>query len=259
MLKKSIFTYGLIGILLISMSMIFNLAEAANQSAKPDIRLYTLNCGYIDIHDASSFFEPGFCPHKSMRLADPCFLIKHPKGWMLWDLGLGDQYAAYPNHTFKDDPVGITMIVPQTLTAQLKTLGLTPQDIKFIGLSHAHFDHTGNAPLFVNSTWLLQRAEYQFMQQKPLSPAVESSTFATLKNVHKKLLNGYYDVFGDSSVVILSTPGHTPGHQSLKLMLPHMGLVILSGDLYHTRLSYLYNQVPSLTPVMLKLWHQDSR
>jgi N-acyl homoserine lactone hydrolase len=58
-------------------------------------------------------------------------------------------------------------------------------------------------------------------------------------------LRGDHDVFGDGSVVILSTPGHTPGHQSLLVRLPKRGPVVLSGDLVHFQSNWDNRRVPS--------------
>lgn len=237
---------GFFGLICFIFGFVFNSVEAEptatkNNSSK-DIRLYALNCGYLDIHDMAPFFNKGFYPHKPMRLADPCFLIKNPNGWMLWDLGVGDKYVGHP---VDNKQLGVTVSAPLLLTAQLKQLGLTPKDIKFVGISHAHFDHTGNANLFPNATWLMQQDEYNFMQQEPRLPTIDDGALSVVKDAPKKLLKGDYDVFGDGTVIILSTPGHTPGHQSLEIKLPHQGLVILSGDLYHVRANYIFNQVPS--------------
>lgn len=210
-----------------------------------DIRIYALNCGYITIHDMAPFSDTNFYPHKEMTLADPCFLIKHPQGWLLWDIGWGSQYEG---HATEIKQRNINVNVPTSLQAQLKQLGLKTSDIRFVALSHAHLDHSGDAgdvQLFSNATFLVQKAEYDFTQQKPLQASVKPETFKNLSNSHKQLLNGDYDVFGDGSVMILYTPGHTPGHQSLKVLLPHTGLVILSGDLYHTRQAYQYKLVPT--------------
>jgi glyoxylase-like metal-dependent hydrolase (beta-lactamase superfamily II) len=160
----------------------------------------------------------------------------------LWDLGLGDQYV---NHPTEDKKHQIVINVPVSLVSQLKQLGLTPNDIQYVAFSHTHFDHTGNIGLFPNATFIMQKAEYKYTQQKPLSSAVTDGLFSILKNKHKILLTGDYDVFGDGTVQILSTPGHTPGHESLKLQLPKRGVVILSGDLYHTRDAYLHKLVPT--------------
>lgn len=236
-----------LGLIYFMLSFIFNLSYSESSAAiknnsNKDIRLYTLNCGNLDIHDISDFFSKGFYPHKPMRLADPCFLIKNPNGWMIWDLGVGDKYV---DHPYENKQLGVSISAPLLLTAQLKQLGLTPNDIKFVGISHAHFDHTGNAKLFPHATWLVQQKEYNFMQEKPTSPAINDEVLSVLKTAPHKLLKGDYDIFGDGTVIILSTPGHTPGHQSLEIKLSHQGLVILSGDLYHLRANYLFDQVPS--------------
>ncbi len=229
-------------LLLLTTGFVMSLFALNLSHAKPvDVRLYVLNCGYIDFHDFSSFSDTHFYSHQPMRLAAPCFLIKDPKGWMLWDLGLGDQYL---NHPHKDDKLDIIFTVPVSLTEQLKQIGLVPNDIKLIGISHAHFDHMGNLGLFPNATFIMQRQEYKYLQERPAPVGILDSTYAFLKDKHKILLNGDYDVFGDGAVEILSTPGHTPGHESLKVVLPHKGTIILSGDLYHTRQAYTHKLVP---------------
>lgn len=196
------------------------------------VRLYSLHGGYIDIHDMSVFSDTQFYPPQAMRLANPCFLVQHPRGWLLWDFGLGDQYL---DHPFENTEHGFTFIVPITLAAQLKQLGLAPDDIQWIALSHNHIDHIGNINLFPNATLLMQRAEYGHTDQKP----------DFLANMKKVLLDGDHDVFGDGAVQILSTPGHTPGHTSLKVVLANQGVIILSGDLYHTRQAYTHRLVPA--------------
>ncbi|MDQ5922158.1 MAG: N-acyl homoserine lactone hydrolase [Pseudomonadota bacterium] len=209
----------------------------------PDINLYTLNCGYIDINDGYYFSDTGFYPHKPIYLADPCFLIKHPNGWLLWDTGLGDQYLG---HKFKDTKHSVTLDVPLSLSAQLKQFGITADNIKYVGLSHTHFDHTGNVNLFQNSTWILQRTEYQSLQGE-ITNAQDKSIISILQSAktNKILLDGDYDVFGDGSIIVLRTPGHTVGHQSLQINLLNSGVLILSGDLYHTRKAYQFKQIPA--------------
>ena len=196
-----------------------------------NVRLYSLHGGYIDIHDMTIFSDTQFYPPQRMRLANPCFLIQHPQGWLLWDFGLGDQYLDQP---FEHTQDGFTFIVPISLAAQIKQLGLTPNDITFAALSHNHIDHIGNMSLFSNSTLLMERTEYEHIQQKP----------SFLSGMKKMLFAGNYDVFGDGTVQILSMPGHTPGHASLKVTLSNQGVIILSGDLYHTRQAYLHRLVP---------------
>lgn len=226
------------------LSLFYCLALLAKTPEKPstDIRLYALDCGILDIHDGASFSDNDFFPHKPLHLADPCFLIKHPKGWLLWDLGIGDQYVG---HKTENKVYNLTISAPVSLISQLKQLGLSPNNIQFIAVSHLHFDHVGNINLFPNTTLLLQRSEYNSTLQEPLPPAVLNNTVQALKTVPKKLLDGDFDIFGDGTVQILRTPGHTMGHQSLEVLLPRHGAVIISGDLYHTRASYQNKLVPA--------------
>lgn len=209
-------------------------------ASTPDIRLYTLDCGTLEIHDKSHFSDTNLYPHKPMHLVDPCFLVKHQNDWLLWDLGLGDQYIDHPADSKE---YGSKIIVTKSLITQLKQLGLKPDNIKYVAISHAHFDHTGNASLFPHAMWLIQKAEYQFIQQ-PSAEAVPKNLFKILQPFPKTLLDGDDDVFGDGTVEIIRTPGHTPGHQCLLIRLPHYGVVILSGDLYHTRTDYRLKQIP---------------
>ncbi len=210
-------------------------------AAAPDVRLYTLNCGYINVHDNASFSDTDYYSHTPTKLADPCFLVKHNNDWLLWDLGLGDQYVG---HVTESSQYGVSLIVPVSLADQLKALKLAPNDIKYVAVSHAHFDHTGNISLFPHSTLLMQRKEYASIQNNPPPMAVKDSLYSYLETMPKKLLDHDYDVFGDGSVLIIRTPGHTPGHQSLQLQLAKSGVVVLSGDVYHSRAAYRYKLVP---------------
>ncbi|CAN5407994.1 N-acyl homoserine lactonase family protein [soil metagenome] len=241
MFKIKYFTIGYLLIMHFATANSATLSAKQTTNATKDIRLYTLNCGTLDIHDFASFSDNNFYAHKPRQLVNGCYLIKHPKGWLLWDLGVGDQYVG---HKTEEKKYGVTITVPVTMIAQLKELGLTPKDIHYVAISHAHFDHVGNAHLFPGATWLIQDAEYQAMQQEKLPTAVNKSTVQILKPFTKVLLRGDYDVFADGLVRIISTPGHTTGHQSLVLQLPHSGTVILSGDLYHARESYTHKLVP---------------
>jgi N-acyl homoserine lactone hydrolase len=131
-----------------------------------------------------------------------------------------------------------------TLLDQLKAIGLTPADISYLSFSHMHFDHTGNANEFPGATWILNKAEIAWAESKP-GAFVNPDSFSDYKTAKTQMIDGDYDVFGDHSVVILKTPGHTPGHQSLKLILKKSGVVILSGDLWHLRDNYRFQRVPT--------------
>lgn len=212
---------------------------ASNVSAqsKPGIeKLYILNCGEGVAGDISRW-SPGVNVGKSMDFVDNCYLIKHAQGWMLWDTGISDAVAAMPNGLAPADPRATHWRKPKTLAAQLDSLGVKPTDIKFIAVSHTHPDHAGNVEMFPQALLLVQKAEYEW--PTPLG------TLGRFKPDHPVTkLEGDRDVFGDGSVVILSTPGHTPGHQSLLVRLPKTGAVVLSGDAVHFKSNWENRGVP---------------
>ena len=206
----------------------------------PGLRVYTLDCGRATAADAGFLSDTGEYDGKPLSVADPCFLVRHPKGILLWDTGLSDKMAE--EKPPRDDE-GNRMIVTVTLAAQLKALGLAPSDITYIAFSHMHFDHTGNANLFGASTWILNRAELAWAESKP-GPYVQPESYSGYKTAKTQMIDNDYDVFGDRSVRILRAPGHTPGHQVLAIRLAKSGALVLSGDLYHVRENREHRRVP---------------
>lgn len=226
------------GSLLLAASSLILPAQAADEVR--EVRLYALDCGRAKIKDMGMFSDTGEYAGTSAFIADPCFVIRHPKGTLLWDTGLGDAIAGKKDGV--DMGAGV-MFVDATLPDQLKQIGLTPADITWLSFSHTHFDHTGNANEFPDATWIINKAELAWAESKP-GPFVNLDSFSAYKTAKKQMIDGDYDVFGDGSVVILKTPGHTPGHQSLELRLKKSGVVILSGDLWHLRQNYKFRRVP---------------
>ncbi|SDI82314.1 Glyoxylase, beta-lactamase superfamily II [Bradyrhizobium sp. Rc2d] len=212
--------------------------SALAQSEKTGVeKLYVLNCGEGTAGDVSRW-TPGLNEGKTMDFVDTCYLIKHSRGWFLWDTGIADSVAAMPNGLVPADPKAVTWRRPKTLAAQLEQLGVKPADSKAMAVSHTHPDHTGNVELFPQATLYVQKVEYDW-------PAANNEP--RFKPSHPvELLAGDKDVFGDGSVTILSTPGHTPGHQSLLVKLPKTGAVILSGDAVHFKDNWDNRRVPSM-------------
>src|SRR5207245_7352212 len=119
------------------------------------------------------------------------------------------------------------------LTAQLAGIGYAPTDITYLAFSHFHWDHIGNANVFASATWLVRKPERDIMFADPPSPRTEPANYSALNKSKTVIITkDDYDVFGDGSVVIKSTPGHSPGHQVLFLKLAKTGPVLLSGHLY---------------------------
>ncbi len=200
-------------------------------------RLYVLDCGQ-NIGKDQSRWSPGVNEGKSIEFSDNCYLIRHAKGLLLWDTGIPDAVAAMPDGMVVANGA-ITQRRAKTLAAQLVEIGVKPADITYVAVSHTHGDHVGNVALFPSSTILIQGAEYEWAMTQPAKPA-----FAPTQTIEK--LAGDRDVFGDGSVMVLSTPGHTPGHQSLLVVLAKSGPVLLSGDAVHFRDNWENRRVPSM-------------
>jgi N-acyl homoserine lactone hydrolase len=173
-----------------------------------------------------------------MAFVDNCYLLKHAQGWMLWDTGVADAIAAMPDGQKPADARATHWKRPKTLVSQLQQLGLTPNDIKYVAVSHSHPDHIDNVDLFPQATLLVQKAEYEWPAPN------QTARFKAQPSAMK--LEGDKDVFGDGSVTIVSTPGHTPGHQSLLVKLPKTGALLLSGDAVHFQANWEHRRVPAI-------------
>jgi N-acyl homoserine lactone hydrolase len=149
-----------------------------------------------------------------------------PLRWLMYDTGLGDNHAGR-----QDEIVDMPLAMTRRLFPQLAQIGLKRSDVKLVALSHFHFDHVRNLAALPRATLLLQRAEAAEMAAHPY-PFTPTDAAARLRREPIRLLDGDHDVFGDGSVVLLATPGHSPGHQSLLVRLAHTGPVVLTGDLY---------------------------
>ncbi len=168
---------------------------------------------------------------KEADFVDMSYLIVHPRGTLMFDSG------GIPDSRFKPDGGAVVegvMSASQPLLPQLRSTGYDVQDIDFFALSHYHSDHTGNANAFAGATWIVQKAERDFMFADKPAGIVQPDTYNALRDAKTKILdNEDFDVFGDGSVVIMSTPGHTPGHQVVAVKLANAGTIVLGGDLYH--------------------------
>ena len=221
-------------------------ADAQAAGAGVD-RLYNFDCG-DGVAGDSSLWSPGVDVGKPRDFVNSCYLIHHARGWMLWDTGLPDAVAAKPQGEPSDDPRSVHWFLRKTLASQIEQLGLRLSDIAFVGISHTHPDHIGNVELFPHATLLVQRAEYDWVAPsgfRPEHPVIK--------------LDGDTDLFGDGSVIAISTPGHTPGHQSLLIRLPTTGAVLLSGDAVHFQSNWDNRRVPDWSVDVAKTYASMQR
>ena len=222
------------------------LASCASTSDRPAAveRMYVISCGENHVKDVSRW-TPGVNAGKPHVFGNHCYLVRHAKGWILWDTGNADRIAALPNGLTAPSGI-ITAFMKKPLAESLKEIGVAPAEIQHFAMSHSHGDHSGNANLFAASTLYMQAAEYDAVfGPEPQKYNFIAANFEKLRGAKAVKLNGDHDVFGDGSVLIKPAPGHTPGHQVLVVRLPKTGPVMLSGDMVHLVYSWDNRVVPS--------------
>lgn len=192
--------------------------------------MYVFDCGTLNIPDPMPLFGLKKEEVQATNLSDAAYLIVHPRGTLLWDAGfLTDSVIE------SGEPQTGMARASKTLKGQLAQAGYKPSDITYLALSHYHGDHTGNANDFKTATWLVTQVEHDAMFTVPPPRIAAPATYSSLKDSRKIVvkLDSDYDVFGDGTVVIKPTPGHTPGHLALVVKLKKTGPVMLTGDMYH--------------------------
>lgn len=203
-------------------------------------RLYVIDCGTL-VYNRPEDYSLTREEVADTNMSVPCFLVIHPKGILLFDTGLPDRLVGRP--LYENVEEGYGQIKFNTLRGQLADIGVAPGDITFLAISHSHWDHVGNANDYAGSIWLAQKAELDFMFG-PKADAPYVSLYAALAHSRRQLLTGDHDVFGDGTVILKFTPGHTPGHQSLYVKLAKTGGVVIAGDLYHYAEERTRNRMP---------------
>ncbi len=216
-------------------------AELAPAPKVTSPRLYVFDCGTL-VYNRPEDYKLTREEVKDTNMGVTCYLVVHPKGMLLYDTGLDDRLVGRPLYENVLD--GYAQIKFSTLRGQLADIGVTPANIVYLVLSHYHWDHVGNAGDFAGSTWLVYKGDRDQM----FSPAARAyswfSRYSALEHSKTLLISGDHDVFGDGSVVVIATPGHTEGHCSLLVRLKNTGPIVLSGDLYHYPEERSLNRMP---------------
>ena len=205
-----------------------NLSAQGARSAVSSPRIYIFDNGAIRGLDPALFnFKREEL--KEVDFVNTSYLIVHPRGTLMFDAG-----AIADSHLKGDEVTEGVVTASKPLLPQLSAAGYAPRDVTYFALSHFHSDHTANANEFATATWIVQKAERDFMFADSPQGIIQPATYAALRNAKSKVLdNEDFDVFGDGTVVVMATPGHTPGHQVVAVKLANRGTVILGGDLYH--------------------------
>jgi glyoxylase-like metal-dependent hydrolase (beta-lactamase superfamily II) len=176
------------------------------------VRIFALACGWLEF-ERNLFFPDA---KEGARLRSPVcsFLVVHPRGKLLFDTGLHCDALTDPAGRLGKRVASLFAIRAadgEDLIAQLAKLRLAPGDIDYVVNSHFHFDHCGCNASFPRATFLVQRAELDAARADPKRYNPKDWDHP----LGYEAVDGERDVFGDGSVVLLPTPGHTPGHQSL--------------------------------------------
>jgi glyoxylase-like metal-dependent hydrolase (beta-lactamase superfamily II) len=221
-------------------------AKGTSYAAAVDVRMYRLDCGYMTLGDQSLMSDEGLYKGQSYDIVISCYLIKHGDDWILWDAGLPEKYLSGPviegSFTTKLD---------RKIIDQIGDLGLRADDIKYVAVSHSHFDHAGQVNDFPNATLIIQRDELTAMadtnkaSQHYIDAGLFSSHITGKKLERVKAVDGDVDIFGDGTLQTIQTPGHTPGSMALLLKLTNAGYYVLSGDQWHFTENHARQQVPT--------------
>lgn len=202
-----------------------------------NVRLYVIDGGELVSDPGNYDLTEDEVRTSSLSIA--AYLVVHPDGVLLYDtLGVADSErqaggAGSQQTIVRSDRRSRYITLAPSLTEQLAAAGFEPGDVTHLALSHYHWDHTANAALFADATWLVRPEERAQMFGSP-SGSARPQTYAALEDSETVLIETHeYDVFGDGKVVVVAAPGHSPGHQTLYVDLERTGGVVLSGDLYH--------------------------
>ncbi len=210
-------------------------STAAFAQAKAEVSISRIECGTppapmeVNLRFSDTYEYAG----KKVPFVFSCYLIKHGDDYLLWDTG----------HAMTAGAVAPKVSLVDVFAKE----NLKPEQIKFIGISHYHADHTGQVGSFPGATLLIGSGDWAAITAPTPAPGVNAPPFAHWATGGGKVepLSGDKDVFGDGSVVILSTPGHTPGHRALLVRLAKKGNFLISGDLVHFHENYKNNGVPT--------------
>ena len=220
------------------------------------MQLYAFSSGSMKLGKG---FLQNFAPmDPKIQIPIGFFVIKHPKGNVLFDTGNNDKLITDSTYWGKLAAVFEAKMTPEdAIDVQLAKIGLKPDDIKYVVVSHMHLDHGGNVAKFPNSTLIIQDDELSFAMfpDEPFAGgyipgdaqvlrAPVGSSKPSLMNMIR--LEGDYDIFGDGSIVIHRSRGHTKGSQMLLVRLPQTGATILTADAVYFRENIEKNLMPNL-------------
>ncbi len=196
------------------------------------MRVYALSCGWLEFE--RRLFFPDAAEGVPLRTPVSSWLVVHPRGKLLFDTGIHCDALADPTARLGRRVASLFAIrskAKENPVDQLATLGLAPHDIDFVVNSHFHFDHCGCNDSFSSARFLVQKAELESARAEPKRYNPKDWDHP----LDYRPVEGEHDVFGDGSVMVLPTPGHTPGHQSLWVRDGSSRQLVFTADASYTK------------------------
>jgi N-acyl homoserine lactone hydrolase len=217
--------------------------SAASAQQKPGLLLWRLDCGTVEIPDLDFLSDSFAFSGMSKTVSVSCYLIRDGDRYLLWDTGL-------PLSRLGAGQISVgggRARLARSIVDQLRDIGVRPDQIGIVALSHHHADHAGQASSFPKATLLIGAEDLAVVRGTGKTFNLDRDQFApwTTGTAPIDQVSGDRDVFDDGRVTMLATPGHTPGHHSLLVRLAG-GPVILSGDLWHFAEQRAVNGVPKI-------------
>ncbi len=198
------------------------------------VRIRALSGGRLDTR--RSMIYAGESRDETVSLPVVCYLVEHPRGRLLYDTGIPRGCAEDPAGTLGTLMAKLFRVASpagEDVVASLGALGLAPDDVTHVVNSHLHFDHCGCNACFVRARVLVQADEWQWAS-RPRAEGDDAPRAWDVPLAYERL-EGEHDVFGDATVVAYPTPGHTPGHQSLKVRTARVREFVMTGDACYTQ------------------------
>ncbi|HSD53082.1 MAG TPA: N-acyl homoserine lactonase family protein [Burkholderiales bacterium] len=214
-----------------------------------DIRLYAFSSGALTL--GKGILQNLAPIDPPIQLPVGFYVVRHPRGNVLFDTGNNDKLITDPNYW----PPALAAMKPAmtpdiAIDVQLKKIGLSPDDITYVVLSHMHLDHGGNIAKFPKSTLVVQRDELSnaFWPKPGTGGPYVLNDFIGLRDGKQRMiqLDGDLDLFGDGTLMVKRWVAHTPGSQMMTVRLKNAGLVILTGDNVYFRENVEKNIPPNI-------------
>jgi N-acyl homoserine lactone hydrolase len=196
------------------------------------MRLHAFTCGWLTA-SLGNFLEG---ETGDIRIPVPAFLVEHPRGTVVFDSGLHRDTQTDPKGRlgWLADIFAVEFHPGEEIAARLSSRGFDAAKVTHLVTSHLHFDHAGGHEAIPNAQLVVQKAEWEAGADPELAKKNAFDPKDYDLGHDRMLVEGEHDLFGDGRVVCLPTPGHTPGHQSLRVRLDD-GNVVLTADTCYLR------------------------